>query len=447
MTTPNLARNAQLSTFSNLAYSDSLPSDFNGWLKVDGVAPNTANGFFAVAYINPTTNEVVIAYRGTDGLKGYLNADSTFITGSWHPQFLDAAKFTNDVKQAVITVFKIQNLTFKITGHFICSAIAQVMGKKCSSLLRAFSSMKKLWHCAPTIRVNGKTMKTKKLSKAKSLALTWSAVAIAALYIPTVNAQTADTQKQETPNLTWSRESPPRDDSYTAIHVTNRQVHDIDPNIWAYSAAFADRFKMPKEWIAPDLQGAEAVAFRMEPAYKTCGWGGNPNACREDEMWCVMDVYFDNVKQPLPWDDKVRVTDLDVMATSAQFLPRPISRPRGYIGRRSPFSEPGTGNELQWSVEFQGLVGGGAYVAAYDKSIFESLSILKLSTNSCSELIRMQLEPNVTNNTKNKGYSTVIFPVSWRERTKEFIQVVNAKNEAHFKKIFVEMKKPSNSFN
>jgi hypothetical protein len=446
MTTANLARNAQLSTFSNLAYSDTSPAKFNGWEKLD-VNANTANGFFAVAYINPTTNEVVIAYRGTDGLKGYLNADSTFITGSWHPQFSDAAKFTNDVKQAVMTVFKIQNPTFKITGHFIGSAIAQVMGKKCSSLLHAFLSIKKLWHCAPTIRVNEKTIKTKKLSKAKSLALTWSAAAIAALYIPAVNAQTAGTQEQQTPKLTWSRESPPRDDSYTAIHVTNRQVHDIDPNIWAYSAAFAERFKMPKEWIAPDLQGAEAVAFRMEPAYKTCGWGGNPNACREDEMRCVMDVYFDNVKQPLPWDDKVRVTDLDVMATSVKFLPKQISRPLSGGVKRNPFSEPGTGNDLRWFVKFMGFEGGNeGVIAAYDRSIFEGISFLKVSP-SCGESIYMQLQTHGFDKEKAAVYHKVTFPTSWRQRTKKVIQAVNAKNEAHFKSVFEDMKKPSNSSN
>jgi hypothetical protein len=299
----------------------------------------------------------------------------------------------------------------------------------------------------PSLHINDHATRLNKNLKNKLLAVAWIAVLITALFWPTVNAQTAGTQAQQTPKLTWSRESPPRDDSYTAIHVTNRQVHDIDPNIWAYSAAFAERFKMPKEWIAPDLQGAEAVAFRMEPAYKTCGWGGNPNACREDEMWCVMDVYFDNVKQPLPWDDKVRVTDLDVMATSAKFLPKQISRPLSRGIKRNPFSEPGTGNDLWWHVQFQGLTGGGqAFIMAYDRSIFEGLSFFKLRP-SCGESIYMQLQTHGFDKEKAAVYHKVTFPTSWRQRTKEVIQAVNAKNEAHFKSVFEDIKKPSNSSN
>jgi hypothetical protein len=48
----------------------------------------------------------------------------------------------------------------------------------------------------------------------------------------------------------------------------------MDPNVYAYSAEFAKRFQMPDEWIATDLKGADAVAWRMMPSYQECGWGG-----------------------------------------------------------------------------------------------------------------------------------------------------------------------------
>lgn len=77
----------------------------------------------------------------------------------------------------------------------------------------------------------------------------------------------------------------------------------MDPNVYAYSAEFAKRFQMPEQWIAPDLKGADAVAWRMMPSYQECGWGGDPKACRQ-VMECEIDLYFDHQRNPLPWDAK-----------------------------------------------------------------------------------------------------------------------------------------------
>lgn len=78
-----------------------------------------------------------------------------------------------------------------------------------------------------------------------------------------------------------------------------------DPFIWAYTAEFAERFRMPKEWIDPELKGALAVAWRMTTiGDTTCGLGG-----REENCWPPLtgqlDIYFD-AKTPLPW----RYTDI-----------------------------------------------------------------------------------------------------------------------------------------
>jgi hypothetical protein len=56
-------------------------------------------------------------------------------------------------------------------------------------------------------------------------------------------------------------------------------ILEQDPHIYAYTAEFAKRFDLPPEWINEDLQGADAIAWRMLPDTKTCGWGGNPQAC------------------------------------------------------------------------------------------------------------------------------------------------------------------------
>jgi len=50
------------------------------------------------------------------------------------------------------------------------------------------------------------------------------------------------------------------EDHYTFKH---REVYVADPFVWGYSKEFAERFKMPKQWIEPGLKGALAVAWRM----------------------------------------------------------------------------------------------------------------------------------------------------------------------------------------
>lgn len=265
------------------------------------------------------------------------------------------------------------------------------------------------------------------------------------------NAQAAEsltsptTQTQAVPKTTWSRESPPMEDSYAARNFNRRQVHPVDPNIWAYSAEFAERFKMPKEWVASDLQGAEAVAFRIEPAYRSCGWGGNPDACRDNETRCVMDVYFDNKKQPLPWEKKIRESDLNLISTSAFFIgtkTNQFARYPGKFGKRFPFSDPNTGNELYWSVEALGSSSGALIQFSYDREVFAGLSFVTLRTY-CGDDVKMTLKVFFPENATEKSvvYNTVVFPQSWRLRKKSAIQENNAKTEAFFKKTFEELKK------
>lgn len=66
---------------------------------------------------------------------------------------------------------------------------------------------------------------------------------------------------------------------------------DADPNVYVYTAEFAKRFQMPEEWVSNELKGVDAVAFRVVPSYKWCGWGGDPKACSEQTR-CEMDLYF-----------------------------------------------------------------------------------------------------------------------------------------------------------
>ena len=68
--------------------------------------------------------------------------------------------------------------------------------------------------------------------------------------------------------------------AYAARILQATQAHEVDPNVYVYTAEFARRFQMPPQWVSEELVGADAVAFRVVAAEKTCGWVGNPQACR-----------------------------------------------------------------------------------------------------------------------------------------------------------------------
>lgn len=130
-TTTSINRDAQLSTIANAAYLDTPPLKITiggvTWEYIDKSA--STSGFFGVAYRNPQTNEIAIAYRGSDG-RGDLSADFTFGFGGWSQQFTDAAKFTKDVKDLTSgDRAKFPGAKLITTGHSLGDGIAQIMGK------------------------------------------------------------------------------------------------------------------------------------------------------------------------------------------------------------------------------------------------------------------------------------------------------------------------------
>src|SRR6185369_16257448 len=60
-----------------------------------------------------------------------------------------------------------------------------------------------------------------------------------------------------------------------------------DPCTWFVSREFAQRFCMPAEFIADDLKGAEAIAFRYKPSdTETCRIAEGKEICnREHVLW------------------------------------------------------------------------------------------------------------------------------------------------------------------
>jgi hypothetical protein len=165
-----------------------------------------------------------------------------------------------------------------------------------------------------------------------------------------------------------------------------------DPNVWVYTSAFAKRFGMPDQWIDDSLQGAEAVAFRIESTnIETCGYFGEEENCRPS-FHCFFDVYLtDGNSAKLPWEghQSAQWQDWD---TSLQFLSAQTEEDhwywtdevhnhhyvsRGKVGLRSVVFVEGPpitkrGHDQAYSGQ------GPMYVREYRRDFFKGLDLIKL---------------------------------------------------------------------
>lgn len=242
-------------------------------------------------------------------------------------------------------------------------------------------------------------------------------------------------------------ESATEQSSYAARILNRRGVREVDPNVYVYNAEFAKRFQMPQEWVSDELKGADAVAFRVVPGYKTCGWGGNPQACREEER-CEMDLYFDHQRNPLPWDERMKSTDQNYYRASAWFLVSPanrFARPRtnllgGLPLPRDPFTNPSTGKELGWQsfTSTEGLSGHGwIAVVGYDRQIFTSTSLVTVGVMCGYPIAALVMASDRAMNPfnpKDPGvYKSILLPKDWQARVASATQESEQRNKAFYK--------------
>ena len=178
------------------------------------------------------------------------------------------------------------------------------------------------------------------------------------------------------------------------------QAYRKDNNIWVYNKDFAELFGMPQQYIE-DVQGVAAAAFRIEDtSYQECGFGGRADACRKVEE-CVLDLYFDETRNPLPW-----ATDIKMQwypSSSSMIWLRPLDvrseRPHGTLavepppqiirnkGRNSafiPFADPDSRVEASFVTNAKidsgppDDVSGGMYLLGYMRDFYRNLSIVSL---------------------------------------------------------------------
>lgn len=178
----------------------------------------------------------------------------------------------------------------------------------------------------------------------KSTLATLACLALVVMLTLNVNRAQAETQK-----------APPQRNAQSQryeVHQTfDGQAFDKDNNIWVYTKGFADLFGMPAQFIE-GIEGAEAAVFRIEDtSYQTCGFGGKEENCQKQDR-CVIDLYFDESKTPLPWATDKR----------SEWYPRYSSvRWLRFDGRN-----PAYGGEIPQGVKLNKSLNGAAIIAFAD---------------------------------------------------------------------------------
>lgn len=123
----DLTRDYTLSQMSLAAYDDN-PKPPAGW----GTAPidshvDPKTGFAAYAFQNPTTQEIVIAYRGTDDRRDITGPDAAMANpfASWDKQFTQGLDFAGKIMQEHPEAAG----KISVTGHSLGGGLAEVTTK------------------------------------------------------------------------------------------------------------------------------------------------------------------------------------------------------------------------------------------------------------------------------------------------------------------------------
>lgn len=236
-----------------------------------------------------------------------------------------------------------------------------------------------------------------------------------------------------------------------------------DNNIWAVNKEFADLFGMPTQDIE-ELQGVAAAAFRIEDtSYQECGFGGRADACRKDEE-CVLELYFDESRTPLPWATDIRMQwypksssmrwlrPLDVRkerphGTMAVEPPPGIIRNKGRNSAFIPFADPVSKVEASFVTNAhidRGRpedVSGGMFLLGYMRDFYRNLSVVSVQFG-CSKAARKVVD--IWLNSIRDGvfeppvakFNKVTLPASFVQRINERMQIQRERNAAFYRSLF-----------
>lgn len=172
----------------------------------------------------------------------------------------------------------------------------------------------------------------------------------------------------------------------------DRGTYVLDPYVWAYTKEFAERFRMPEQWIESDLKGAYAVAWRMTTTGEImCGFGGKADSCWKP-LNCQMDIYYDN-RIDLRWNypDVIRDNLMDGLSSGRFLGVTQTSRKRRYADPERPILASGGGG-----LRYGKFSHGGAQLVLFDREYEPGIGLISwIGVGVCPkymgpEKVRMQ---------------------------------------------------------
>lgn len=283
------------------------------------------------------------------------------------------------------------------------------------------------------------------------------------LLLQPVDAQISATEPAQT-SVVQPRLSTPRNSSsqrYEVNQTFDGSAFYKDNNIWVYTKEFTDLFGMPAKYIE-DVQGVAAAAFRIEDSsFQECGFGGQANACRKVEQ-CLIDLYFDESKTPLPWASDIKTQWLP-WYSSMRWLrsTEPKERPHGMLaiepptgvirnetlhGQVIPFADPLSKRQAiftsnAWSGGGEEGISGSMAIIGFTRDFYKTLSVVNLQFG-CSQL---KVSPiNIRLDAKKSGayeppiarFNRLVLPLGFVQRINDLQKANSDKNAIFYRNLF-----------
>src|SRR3990167_4905595 len=282
-----------------------------------------------------------------------------------------------------------------------------------------------------------------------------AACALMLIFSTGTQAQTSESQQ---------RLSTPRNQSsqrYEINQTFGGQAFYKDNNVWVYTKEFADLFGMPAQYIE-DVRGVAAAAFRIEDSsFQDCGFGGRADACRKVEQ-CLIDLYFDESKNPLPWASEIKTQWLPRYSSMRWLRPLdPKERPHGTLaidpppgvvrnetlhGQVVPFADPVTRREAIFTSNRSAsgddeAVSGAMGIIGYTRDFYKPLSVVSLQFG-CGGSLRKRV--NIRLDAKKRGafespiarFNRIVLPEGFVQRIMDLQKEQRDKDAIFYRSLF-----------
>jgi len=152
------------------------------------------------------------------------------------------------------------------------------------------------------------------------------------------------------------------------------KAYSEDINVWVYTSEFAERFGMPTEWIDDELEGAYAVAFRVEHISGRLMFPHKGPDVSMVNKRCLLDIYTPS-DASLPWRDN-QVADFWVLTPmSATYVLPQSESDRTWRQRSVGIESPGKKTHRP----VIRLDGGTLLMREFDKKLYPGVTYMSFS--------------------------------------------------------------------